>query len=102
MDFLTMSIVRVFTLKQDYGLSANDDVDQFIQFLRLSNFYDEDILLKVMDSKKELDQFLQNKYANRKQVDKNYIEPSLIKIDTKVSHDSSSAYESKAPGGTPA
>ena len=66
MDFLTMSIVRVFSLHQDFGLAANEDVDQFIQFLKLSNFYEEDILLKVADSKKELDLFLQNKYAQRK------------------------------------
>ena len=100
MDFLTMSIVRVFSLHQDFGLPANEDVDQFIQFLKLSNFYEEDILLKVADSKKELDLFLQNKYAERKQKDAMYEEPPIIKMESKSSLDG--AYESKAPGGTPA
>ena len=28
-DYFTMAIVRVFSLHQDFGLAANEDVDQY-------------------------------------------------------------------------
>ena len=45
-DFLTMGIVRVFSLHQDYGLAANEDVDQFYPFWKVINYFDDDFIYK--------------------------------------------------------
>ena len=45
-DFFTMGIVRVFSLHQDYGLPANEDVDQFYPFRKFINYFDDDFIYK--------------------------------------------------------
>ena len=45
-DFFTMSIVRVFSLHQDYGLAANEDVDQYYPFFKSINYYDDDFIFR--------------------------------------------------------
>ena len=45
-DFFTMAIVRVFSLHQDYGLAANEDVDQYYPFWKAVNYYDDDFIFR--------------------------------------------------------
>lgn len=41
-----MAIVRVFSLHQDYGLGANEDVDQYYPFWKAVTYYDEDFMFR--------------------------------------------------------
>ncbi len=45
-DYLTMGIVRVFSHQEDFGLSSNEDIDQFYPFWKLSYFLDDDFVFK--------------------------------------------------------
>ena len=46
MDYFTMGIVRIFVLSEDYGLAANEDIDQFYPFWKVINYFDEDFIFK--------------------------------------------------------
>ena len=56
-DFFTMGIVRVFSLHQDYGLPANEDVDQFYPFRKFMTNFDDDFIYKqkLAESQKDVD-----------------------------------------------
>lgn len=45
-EFHTMAIVRVFSLHQDYGLAANEDVDQYYHFWKATMYYDDDFIFR--------------------------------------------------------
>jgi hypothetical protein len=71
MDFLTMGVVRAFNCTEDYGLAANEDIDQFYPFWKVINYFDEDFVFKQKptESVKDCEAFLQEKYASRKAKD---------------------------------
>lgn len=46
-DFMTMGIVRVFCANEDFGLSANEDIDQFFPLWKLMNYFEEDFVFKT-------------------------------------------------------
>ena len=46
MDFMTMGIVRIFHPTDDFGLAANEDIDQFYPFWKVINYFDEDFVFK--------------------------------------------------------
>ena len=95
-DFFTMGIVRVFSLHQDYGLPANEDVDQFYPFRKFINYFDDDFIYKQKpaESQKDAEAFLEQKYAARKAAaidDGSYIEPKMMKLESKESKNSTLA-----------
>ena len=47
MDFMTMGIVRIFCANEDFGLSANEDIDQFFPLWKLMNYFEEDFVFKT-------------------------------------------------------
>ena len=60
-DYLTMAILRVFSLHTDYGLAANEDVDQFYPFWRSVNCFEDDFIFKqkMGETSRDSELFLQ-------------------------------------------
>ena len=46
-DYLTMGVLRVFSQQEDFGLTANEDIDQFYPFWKLTFFLDDDFVFKT-------------------------------------------------------
>ena len=93
-DFLTMAIVRVFSLHHDYGQAANEDVDQYYPFWKAVTYYDDDFIFrqKVQETYKDAEQFLLAKHTARKANNNDsstFSEPKLIRHDHKEQNKSS-------------
>ena len=81
-DYLTMGIVRVFCHQEDFGLAANEDIDQFYPFWKLSFFLDDDFVFRSRPQEKDAkcESFLNEKYATRKAKDQNAEIPFKIHL----------------------
>ena len=80
-----MGVLRVFSLYQDFGCDANNDVDQFFPFWRVTNYFDEDFVFRQRpaETTKDCEAFLQSKYQKRKEKDPSYVCPKLMRLESK-------------------
>ncbi|CDW83144.1 UNKNOWN [Stylonychia lemnae] len=64
MDFMTKEMIRCFSIYEDYDLEANQDVDQFSNFRRLSYAYLEDdfILYQKPQDEKESESIVKREF----------------------------------------
>jgi len=83
MDFMTMGIVRIFCANEEFGLSANEDIDQFFPLWKLMNYFEEDFVFKnkPQETAKQCETFLENKYSQRKAKDSNTELPKKINLN---------------------